>query len=93
MILPKINSPTDVKNSLLQIAKAKIYGVDINNFPTLQEHKERYDEYVKKKRKDKSVSRRHLENHKSLEIQNTVPTEVVEDPQSEKADTPLPEIS
>ena len=77
----------------MQIAKAKIYGVDINNFPSLQEHKDRYDEYLKKKRKERSVNRRLHENHKSQELKNPNSSEIAEEMPSVKADTPLPDIS
>jgi hypothetical protein len=55
--LPTINSPAEVKNSLLNIAKARIYGVQIDRFPQLVEHQEKISEYKKKiklqKMKDK----------------------------------------
>lgn len=46
--LPTINSPAEVKNSLLNIAKARIYGVQIERFPQLVEHQEKISEYKKK---------------------------------------------
>ena len=37
LILPRIESPRTLKNSLLNLAKAKIYGIDLSHFPVLKE--------------------------------------------------------
>lgn len=53
LILPNIISPNSVKNSLLNITKAKIYGIEVDNFPKLKEQKEKYREFKKKIKQEK----------------------------------------
>ena len=37
LLLPRIVSPTSMKTSLINVAKAKIYGIDLSYFPDLKE--------------------------------------------------------
>lgn len=58
LVLPNIKSPNTVKHSLLNIAKAKIYGVDVDKFPFLIQQKEKYKEYKKKLKHYKDGSKK-----------------------------------
>ena len=46
--LPTVRSPTSLKNSLMNIVKARIYGVEIEKFPLLKEQNKQYIEFKKK---------------------------------------------
>ena len=91
-ILPSIKSPVDIKNSLTQIIKAKIYGVNINNHPLLKNHKEKYRAYMKKIRQ--KIKMRRSPDKKKEGDDNKAITEQDNDEQStKKVASILPNIS
>jgi hypothetical protein len=66
-IFPTINTNAEVKNSLLNLAKAKIYGVQVDRFPQLVEYKEKISEYKKKIKMQRLRDRPNRTNKLSLE--------------------------
>ena len=90
-ILPSISTQSDIKHSLIQIAKAKIYGVNINNYPLLQDYKEKYLEYVRKikhKAKWRKSSERKKQDDESKQI-----TEESNNNTNKKVNSSLPYIT
>jgi hypothetical protein len=79
-VFPTINTNADVKNSLLNLAKAKIYGVQVDRFPQLVEYQEKISEYKKKIKMQRLKDRPNRTNKLLLETiaNNTYPVGLIE---------------